>query len=101
MKQCECCGHPLPDDRLKGVRMGPVKRRIFDLIWEASPRGMSSETIRDLVYASSPDGGESRTVITTHIAIMNRRYLRPRGLEIRSEVGRGMSSYTLRKTGAA
>jgi hypothetical protein len=100
MKQCECCGHPLPDERLKGVRMSPVKRRIFDLIWEASPRGMSSETIRNLVYASCPNGGESRNVITNHIRSMNAKHLRPLGMEIKSEIGRGMSNYTLRKVNA-
>jgi len=107
MKQCECCGRPLPDNSVKAipmgptiVQMGPVMQRIFNLLWEASPRGMTSEKIRDHVYAMSFDGGLSRNAISSIICRMNARYLRPRGLEVRSEIGRGRSWYTIQRVDA-
>jgi DNA-binding response OmpR family regulator len=47
MKTCECCGQPLADVRA-GVRLSPLKTRIFDLI-KARP-GITKKELCDIVY---------------------------------------------------
>lgn len=96
---CEKCGHPMPTDVLPGVpKMGPIKKRIFQAVSKATPYGIPLPDLFDKIYRDDPDGGPLDTHgIAVHIAQMNRKWLRPRGLEIRSALGRGNSSYTLRR----
>ena len=44
---CECCGQPLVDVR-EGVRLSPLKARIFDLI-KARP-GITKKELCDAIY---------------------------------------------------
>ncbi len=47
MRVCECCGQPLQDVR-NGVRLTPLKARIFDLI-KARP-GINRKELCELIY---------------------------------------------------
>lgn len=95
---CEKCGHPLPDDALPGVTLSKMHKRIFKAVSKATPRGITTEGILEHMYFDDPNGGPNCTkTVAVQINRLNRLHLRPRGMEIRSPVGTGISSYTLRR----
>jgi hypothetical protein len=47
-RHCNYCGQPLPEARL-GVRLTPLKARIFDLIQRGGEDGVPSADLRDIL----------------------------------------------------
>lgn len=45
---CHYCGHPLPETRL-GVRLTPLKARIYDIVQRAGIDGISAQDLWDIV----------------------------------------------------
>jgi hypothetical protein len=47
-RHCNYCGQPLPEIRL-GVRLPPLKARIFDLIQRSGDDGITNADLRDIL----------------------------------------------------
>lgn len=95
---CPHCGHPMPEDDFPGVVLPRIKKRIYQEVSKASPHGISLNLLVERVYWDDPEGGPlDPKTMHVHVNQLNNKWLRPRGLEIRSPVGRNDSSYTLRR----
>lgn len=66
MKCCPCCGQPLPEKRL-GVRMTPLKARIFDLVKYAGDQGILTAELQARVFIK----GQSPETLKAHIWQIN------------------------------
>jgi DNA-binding response OmpR family regulator len=66
---CKACGQPLPDIRA-GVRLTPLKARIFDAIKRAGPDGISADDLFALVY-SARERRASRRTLKAHVWQIN------------------------------
>ena len=62
MSVCPHCGQPLPETRF-GVRLTPLKVRIFDLIRRAGSEGITYAEINAIVF----DGRASRHTVKAHV----------------------------------
>lgn len=47
-KVCNCCGQALPERRL-GVRLTPLKARIFDFVQRGGEEGIAREDLQELL----------------------------------------------------
>jgi hypothetical protein len=63
---CPHCGQQMRDMRA-GVRLTPIKARIFDLVARAGAQGIDADDINRIVF----DGQRSRDVIKAHICQIN------------------------------
>lgn len=63
---CSHCGQPLPEKRL-GVRLTPLKARIFDLVKRAGPAGIFSDDLLAMVFPK----GRKRGTLKSHIWQIN------------------------------
>jgi hypothetical protein len=50
---CPSCGQSIPEFRC-GVRLTPLKTRLFDLVKHAGPDGIATEDARDILGMSVP-----------------------------------------------
>jgi DNA-binding winged helix-turn-helix (wHTH) protein len=66
-RHCNYCGQELPEIRL-GVRLTPLKARIFDLIQRGGEDGIDRRDLFDIVYAGED---VQRTVLKSHIHQIN------------------------------
>jgi hypothetical protein len=66
MKRCPHCNQPLPEIRA-GVRLPPLKARLYDLIARAGPDGITSDDLFFALY----DGTRMRTVVKVHVNQIN------------------------------
>jgi hypothetical protein len=66
---CHFCGQLLPEIRL-GVRLTPLKARIYDLIHRAGKDGIASQDIKTIVYEHKKRVPKT---IRTHINQINDR----------------------------
>jgi DNA-binding response OmpR family regulator len=66
---CNACGQPLPLLRY-GVRLTPLKARIFDAIERAGPGGIDADDLFRLVY-SDRDRKAGRRTLKAHIWQIN------------------------------
>jgi hypothetical protein len=64
---CSRCGQPLPDIRL-GVRLTPLKARIFDLIQRGGEDGIAVDDLFNIVF---PDGSVKRDTLKSHVWQIN------------------------------
>lgn len=64
---CKHCGQPLPTIRL-GVRLTPLKARIFDLIRRAGPDGIAGEDLFALTLAARR---AQRSTLKAHVWQIN------------------------------
>ena len=64
---CHYCGQTIPETRM-GVRLSPLKTRMFDIVTRAGPDGISSRDLFDMVYTS---GDQSRDTLKAHIWQIN------------------------------
>lgn len=62
-RNCHYCGQPLPEVRL-GVRLGPVKARLFDLIQRSGDDGITSPDLCDIL-------GIARETVKAHVFQIN------------------------------
>ena len=69
VKVCECCGQPLQDVR-EGIRLTPLKARIFDLI-KARP-GISRKQLCELIYHSVSEA--SMFTIGSHVKQIREKF---------------------------
>jgi hypothetical protein len=65
---CPHCNQPLPEIRL-GVKLSPLKARIFDLIQRGGKDGVDKRDIFDIVYAE--EKGAKLPTLKTHIYQIN------------------------------
>jgi hypothetical protein len=65
-RHCHYCGASLAEHRL-GVRLTPIKARVFDLIMHAGREGIDADTINILAF----DGRATRTTIKAHVNQIN------------------------------
>ncbi len=65
-RPCPHCGQALPETRL-GVRLTPLKARIFDIITRAGPDGISASDLFDIVCTE----GQSRETLKSHVWQIN------------------------------
>lgn len=97
MRRCPCCGQALPELRL-GVRLPPLKLRIYDLIRRAGRDGIRADDLRAIVYdANVPRGNgireqRSSDTIRSHINQIN-DLLSAYGTGFRISAGRDPRSY--------
>ena len=66
MKVCTYCQQPLPEIRA-GVRLSPLKSRIFDIVRRAGPDGVAIEIINALCF----DGRSTAKNVKTHVSQIN------------------------------
>jgi hypothetical protein len=66
-RRCHYCGQGLPEVRL-GVRLTPLKARIFDLIQRGGDDGITSADLFDIAFS---DGEHSRETLKAHIYQIN------------------------------
>jgi hypothetical protein len=66
-RHCHYCGQALPETRL-GVRLTPLKARIFDLIQRGGDDGITSADLFNIVFS---DGGHSRETLKAHVYQIN------------------------------
>lgn len=64
---CECCGQPMPETRL-GVRLTPLKARIFDAIKRAGYDGIDRNDLFALVFSNRP---VKRSCLKSHVWQIN------------------------------
>ena len=67
IRTCQYCGQKLPEIRL-GVRLTPLKARIFDLIRRGGQDGIDKRDLFDIVFG---DGQHSRETLKAHIWQIN------------------------------
>ena len=67
-RRCPYCGGPLIDFRL-GVRLSPLKARIFDLVQRAGRDGISGVDLHELAYTGTARPGAA--TIKAHIHQIN------------------------------
>ena len=93
---CPTCGHPvLPTDPLGFL--GPLQRRLFDLVYRSGTAGIMSGALRERLYEGVTDGGMSACILSTNIHYLNRK-LRVLGMKIHSDrAGLYGSRYTVRR----
>ncbi len=65
---CPHCGQPIPETRF-GVRLSPIKLRIFDVIERGGASGIDADDLFALIYAER--GGVGRTALKAHIWQLN------------------------------
>jgi hypothetical protein len=67
-----CCGQPLPETWL-GVRLTPLKARIFDLIRRGGDDGINRRDLFDIVFGNDDAHSRKRSYRTlkAHIAQIN------------------------------
>ena len=90
---CTHCGQALPEMRL-GVRLTPLKARIFDLIKRAGPAGVFSDELHVMIFSK----GRSKETLKAHIWQIN-ELIADEGYRIKSDRMRndGGSCYVLRR----
>ena len=64
---CPYCNQPLPEIRL-GVRLTPLKARIFDLIQRGGRDGIDRGDLFDIVFGGT---GQCRATLKAHIHQIN------------------------------
>jgi hypothetical protein len=71
-RTCTCCGQPLPETRL-GVRLTPLKARIFDLIERGGDDGIDRRDLFDIVFGDGDAHSRKRSYRTlkAHLAQIN------------------------------
>jgi hypothetical protein len=67
---CTYCGRPLPEMRL-GVRLTPLKARIFDLIRRGGDDGIDRRDLFDIVFGDDDSRKHSFHTLKAHIAQIN------------------------------
>jgi hypothetical protein len=67
-RRCPYCGGPLIDVRL-GVRLSPLKARIFDLVQRAGRDGISGADLHELAYAGDRWDGRRPAAATIKVHI--------------------------------
>jgi hypothetical protein len=69
---CTYCGRPLPEIRL-GVRLTPLKARIFDIIQRGGDDGIDRRDLFDIVFGNDDAHSHKRSYHTlkAHIAQIN------------------------------
>lgn len=67
---CECCGQPMPETRF-GVRLTPLKARIFDAIQRAGRDGILGDDLFDIALR---ERGVKRATLKEHIHQLNRAF---------------------------
>ena len=65
--RCDNCGQALPEIRL-GVRLTPLKARLFDLVKGGGINGIHSDDLYSRLY---PEGGGSRHTLKSHVRQIN------------------------------
>ena len=90
MRLCECCGQPLPEIR-HGVKLSPLKARIFDIVDRAGPDGVHSDELHAMVF----EKWQTKATLKTHIWQINEMIF-DEGYRIKGTD----SFYTLRKINA-
>jgi len=79
---CSHCGQPIPPT---GLRLPPIKQRIYDTVQRRPDIG--AEELRSVVWADDPAGGpEDRKVLHVHVSQLN-QLLTPLGIMVRSQGG--------------
>jgi hypothetical protein len=81
---CPTCRRPMPPETRGGVRLTPLKARIFDVIHRAGVDGISPADINAIVF----DGRASYDTVKAHIWQIN-DLLAETDIEIDSVGGRG------------
>ena len=80
---CSQCGQVIAP---KGLRLPPIKARIFEVV-KRRP-GITAQQLRDWVWADDTDGGPltDTKCLHVHVAQLN-ALLRPFGIAVRSQGG--------------
>lgn len=97
-KACPTCGHPVPTDTLPGLRMSPLKARIFLIVSACTPAGIPCASLAERIYAGNIDGGpdDAEGTIRQHINQLN-KILKPLYLCIEGRNGSAAGGYRLLK----
>jgi hypothetical protein len=69
VRRCPYCDQELPEIRL-GVRLPPLKARLFDLVQRGGGDGITGSDLFDILY---PDGNASRETLKAHVFQINER----------------------------
>jgi hypothetical protein len=67
-RRCPHCQQILPEFRL-GVRLPPLKARIFDLIMRGGEDGILASDLLNIAYADQPASG--RKILSSHVCQIN------------------------------
>jgi hypothetical protein len=67
-RRCPHCQQVLPEFRL-GVRLPPLKARIFDLVQRGGEDGILASDLLNIAYADPPASG--RKILSSHIHQIN------------------------------
>jgi hypothetical protein len=84
-KTCPTCGQTLPRPRPHGLRLSPLRTRLFEIVQRAGDNGITTADIADMLYADHPDGGPQTAHKCIHVHVYNiNKKLRPAGYEIKA-----------------
>jgi hypothetical protein len=64
---CSRCGQVLPEVRF-GVRLPPLKARLFDLVERAGAYGIATDNLYSALY---PDASHRMSAVKVHVAQIN------------------------------
>ena len=72
--KCPCCGSMTPvTPEVVRMRLPGIKRRIYDIVRQRHPMGISAKLLTELVYADDLNGGpESTNCVHVHVGHINK-----------------------------
>lgn len=99
---CPTCNRPMeaaraPIEGLASASLGPIERRIVEILVRAYPRSISADRMADMVYSDDRSGGPDNPGISISVTMIRlREKLPPFGWTIpRARRGRGSEGYHL------
>jgi hypothetical protein len=97
MKCCSLCGQEIPERR-EGVRLSPLKTRLFDAIKRAGRDGIAGDDLFDLFLR---ERGANYTVLKTHVCQINEKLAGTDCMIAVTRMGGSHGIYRLKKAEAA
>ena len=71
MSYCTHCGQTIPDTMRCGVKLTPLKARIFDLVRRSGPDGIESAALYDIAFDNTLPKKRTRNTLKAHVWQIN------------------------------